>query len=99
MDIDFDELGDGKGGTEVKIRQVDRAERGIVRHDRVEQDVHGGEGCDVGGGRAGGRETISARSSANTAFDTCEGRAKGAGLKEGEGRPFLLGDRIIVGRG
>ena len=51
----------------------------------------------MGGGRAGGRETISARSSANTAVDTCEGRAKGAGLKEGGGRPFLLGDRIIVG--
>ena len=53
----------------------------------------------MGGGRAGGRETISARSSANTAVDTCEGRAKGAGLKEGGGRPFLLGDRIIVSRG
>ena len=99
MHMNFDKLGNGKGGTEVEICQVDRAERSIVRHDRVEQDVHGGEGCDVGGGRAGGRETISARSTANTAVDTCERRAKGAGLKEGGGRPFLLGDRIIVGRG
>jgi hypothetical protein len=98
MYIQFDELGNGKGGTQVKIGQVDRAERGIVRHDRVEQDVHGGDGCDVGEGRAGGRETISACSAANTAVDTCEERAKGAGLKEGGRRPLLLGDRIVVGR-
>ena len=90
MDIQFDELGNGKGGTQVKVGQVDRAERGIVRHDRVEQDVHGGEGGDVGGGRAGGKETISARSPANSAVDTCEGRAEGAGLKEGEGNHFSL---------
>jgi len=99
MHMNFDKLGNGKGGTEVEICQVDRAERSIVRHDRVEQDVHGGEGGDVGGGRAGGKETISARSPANSAVDTCEGRAEGAGLKEGEGGPFFLGDRIIVGGG
>ncbi len=55
MYMNFDKLGNGKGGTEVEICQVDRAERSIVRHDRVEQDVHGGEGGDVGGGRAGGK--------------------------------------------
>ncbi len=58
-----------------------------------------GEGCDVGGWRAGGGKTITARSAANSAVDTCEGRAKGAGLKEGEWRPLFLGDRIVVGGG
>jgi hypothetical protein len=72
---------------------------GIVRHDGVEQDVHCGEGCDVGGWRAGGGKTITARSAANSAVDTCERRAKGAGLKEGEWRPLFLGDRIVVGGG
>ena len=97
--MNFDKLGNGKGGTEVEIGQVDRAERSIVRHDRVEQDVHGGEGGDVGGGRAGGKETIASRSPANSAVNTCEKRAEGAGLLEGERRPLFLGDRIVVGGG
>ena len=88
MYIYFDELGNGKGGTEVEICQVDRAERSIVRHDRVEQDVHGGEGGDVGGGRAGGKETISARSPANSAVNTCEKRQVMGGTCLAEATPF-----------
>ena len=53
----------------------------------------------VDGGQEEGRHTITARSAANSAVDTCEGRAKGAGLKEGEWRPLFLGDRIVVGGG
>jgi hypothetical protein len=97
--INFDELRNGEGGAEVKVRQVDRAERSIVRHDRVEQDIDSGQGCYVGGGRAGGRQTIAARGSANSAINTCEKRAEGAGLLEGEWRPLFLGDRIVVGGG
>jgi hypothetical protein len=51
----------------------------------------------TGGGRAGGRKTITTRNSANSAVETDEERAEGAGLMEGEGRPLFLGNRIVVG--
>ena len=79
MGIYFNVLGGVKGGTKVKICQVQRAKEGIVGHDRVEKNVDGGEGGNMGRRRTGGRETVTTRCSADATIDTCSEGTESAG--------------------
>jgi hypothetical protein len=48
---EFYKLGRVEVGSKVGVRQVNRAKESVVRDDRVEEDVDGGERGDLGGGR------------------------------------------------
>ena len=78
MGIYFNVLGDIKGGTKVKVCQVQRAKEGIVGHDRVEKNVDGGEGGNMGRRRTGGRETVTTRCSADATINICGEGTEGA---------------------
>ena len=54
VNIDLKELRGWESSVKIKISEVDCAKEGRGRDDRVKQDVNGGEGSDVLGGRAGG---------------------------------------------
>ncbi len=98
VDKDFYELRREERSAEIKINKVERAKDSIFRDDSVKNAVKGGERSGVGGGRAGGGETVTTRSSAHATLDVVGERAERTWGEEGEGRPLLLDDPIIVGR-
>jgi hypothetical protein len=99
VDKDFYELRQEERSAEIKINKVERAKDSIFRYDSVKNAVKGGERSGVGGGRAGGGETVTTRSSAHATQDVVGERAERTWGEEGEGEPrILLDDPIIVGR-
>jgi hypothetical protein len=95
---DFYELRREERSAEIKVNKVERAKDSIFRDDSVKDAVTGGERSGVGGGRAGGGETVITRSSAHSTQDVVGERAERTWGEEGEGGPHLLDDPIIVGR-
>jgi hypothetical protein len=83
---------------EIKVDKVERAKDSVFRDDSVEDAVKGGKRSGVGGGRAGGGETITTRSSAHATQDVVGERAEWTWGEEGEGGPLLLDDPIKIGR-
>ena len=97
VNVDSNELALGEresdGSAKVEIGEVGSAKEGIVRHHRVQGDVDGSEGSNVGGGRTGGGETITSRGAA--AVHVVEERTRRGGAEEREeGVHFSLTTRL-----
>ena len=69
VSINFNKLGGGERGLEVKIGEVNGPKDSIRRDNRVEEDVHAGERSDEGGGRDGRLETVAAGGASHTPVD------------------------------
>jgi hypothetical protein len=98
VDIDFDKLRREERSAEIKVNKVKRTKDSIFGDDSVKDTIKGSERSGVGRGRARGRETVTTRSSAHATDDVVGERAEGAWGEEGEGRPLLLDDPIVIGR-
>ncbi len=81
---------------EIEIDKVKRTKDRIFGDDSVEDTIKGGERSGVGRGRARGKETITTRSSTHVTQDVDGERAEGTWGGEGEGRPLLPDDPIII---
>jgi hypothetical protein len=78
---------------------VDRAEKGMIRHDRVEQAVNSGVGGSGGRDRVGDIEAVSTRCSAHPMLNVFCDITLGAGAKKSGWRPLFLYYTVIVGGG
>ena len=98
VDINFYKLRREERSAEIEVNKVERTKDSIFGDDSVEDTVKGGERSCVGRGRARGRETVTTRTSAHATEDVVGERAERSCGEEGEGRPLLLDDPIVVGR-
>jgi hypothetical protein len=99
MGIYFDELGDRKRSAKIEIGQVDRTKVRVGGDNRVQKEVDGREGSDMGGGWNGGLEAVATGRASHAPVDPRREAAEGAGDEEGGGKPLLLNDGIKVSRG
>ena len=93
---EFDILGRVERSAKIKVREVDRPKEGVVRHDRVEQNIDSRKRSDLSGGGAGRGKTVTTRSAANTTVYARRVAALGAGEEERSGGPLLLRHRVVV---
>jgi hypothetical protein len=98
VDIDFNKLRREERSAKIEIDKVKRTKDSIFGDNGIEDTVEGSERSGVGGGRAGGRETVTTRSSAHATQDVVGERAERTWGEEGEGGPLLPDDPIVVGR-
>ena len=89
----------GDGSAKVEVGEVGGAKKGILRHHRVQANVDGSEGGNVGGGRTGGGETVTSRGAANAPADVVSERARRAGAEESRRSPLFFDDPVVIGRG
>ena len=98
VDIDFNKLRREERSAKIEIDKVKRTKDSIFGDNGIEDTVEGSERSGVGGGRAGGRETVTTRSSAHATQDVVGERAERTWGEEVEGGPLLPDDPIVVGR-
>jgi hypothetical protein len=89
----------GDGSAKVEVGEVGGAKKGILRHHRVQANVDGSEGGNVGRGRTGGGETVTSRGAANAPADVVSERARRAGAEESRRSPLFFNHPVIVGGG
>ena len=80
----------GDGSAKVEVGEVGGAKKGILRHHRVQANVDGSEGGNVGRGRTGGGKTVTANTTVAALWAREEERGRGA---------LLLRHGIVVGGG
>ena len=81
----------GDGSAQVEVGEVSGAKKGILRHHRVQGDVDGSEGSNVGGGRAGGSPPAVPRT---RRFTSSRRERDGPGRRREEGCHFSLTTRL-----
>jgi hypothetical protein len=103
VDVNSNELAlrerKGDGSAKVEVGEVGGAKKGILRHHRVQANVDGSEGGNVGRGRTGGGETVTSRGAANAPADVVSERARRAGAEESRRSPLFLNHPVVVGGG
>ena len=79
-------------GAEIEVGEVGGAKIGILRHHRVQANVDGSEGGNVGRSRerTGGGETVTSRGAANAPADVVSERARRAGAEESRRSPLFF---------
>ena len=89
----------GDGSAKVEVGEVGGAKKGILRHHRVQTNIDGSEGGNVGRGRTGGGETVTSRGAATAPADVVSERARRAGAEESRRSPLFFNHPVIVGGG